>query len=238
MKLATKISGYIQAGKIVEYKTLQSLGLTTDNSLRVILSRLSKRGEIYNPRRGTYVSKDADPFWVATALAPGYISLTSALCLHHLLDEYPFTIFVASEKRYKASLGQHEIRCFKAKNYSGVEHGKYPVASVEKALADCLLHPELVGYPRICKALHDAKISKAKFIPICRNWGGAFFQRLGYLLSLLPEKDREKTSLMNSCKSSFSSNIHLSGRKKGVYSREWKIIDNIGKEVLLSWWRQ
>ncbi len=238
MKITTSLKGYIDEGKLVDFGVLNSLGLTSENSLRVTLARLVKKGEIYSPLKGLYASKGADPFWAATAIFPGYISLTSALYLRHLSDEYPFTIFVGSEKRKKLKMGNCEIHYFVAKSYGGLERGQYPVASVEKAIYDSLLHPELVGYPKITKALHFAPVTARKFISLCRNERNAFFQRLGYLLSILPGLDKEKENLLKYCRKRTKANVYLQGRKTGKYVPEWKIIDNLGKEVLLSWWEQ
>jgi predicted transcriptional regulator of viral defense system len=238
MKIATKLKEYIDEGKLVEFGVLDSLRLTSKNSLRVTLARLVKQGDIYSPLKGIYVSKTADPFWVAAAIFPGYISLTSALYLHHLTDEYPFTIFVGSERRKRLKLGNHELHYFRAKNYKGLERNQYQVASVEKVIYDSLLHPELAGYPRIAKALHSAPISARKFILLCKNEQSAFFQRLGYLLSILPNRDKEKEALLKYCEKRVKANAYLQGRKPGRYVPEWKIIDNVGKEVLLSWWEQ
>ena len=238
MKLATKLRDYIESAKLVEFSGLRSLSLTSENSLRVTLSKLVRKDEIYNPVRGVYVAKSADPFWVATALYPGYISLSSALYLHHFIDEYPFTVFIASEKRGTLRMGGHEFLYFKAKNYLEVEKGTYPVASVEKAIYDSLNHGDLVGYAMVTKALHNAPISAERFFRICRGEKGAFFQRLGYLLSILPARDREKKRLMGFCRKKIRANAYLQGRKNGRYIEEWKLVDNIGKEVLLSWWQQ
>ncbi|MCX6778580.1 MAG: hypothetical protein NT157_06930 [Candidatus Micrarchaeota archaeon] len=236
MTIANKLKQYVDRGKLVEFRVLASLSLTSDNSLRVTLSRLAKKGEIYAPARGVYVSRQADPFWVATRLFPGYVSLTTALYLHHLIDEYPFTVFVASEKRASVRLGQHEFRYFKASDYLGVERGEYPVASVEKAIRDSLNHADLVGYARIEKALYGAKMEAESFIRICGKEKSAFFQRLGYLLSILPERDSEKEKLMRYCRKRVRANAYLRGRGKGEYISEWKLVDNVGREAILSWW--
>ncbi len=238
MKITTSLKEYIDEGKLVDFGVLNSLKLTSENSLRVTLARFVKKGEIYSPLKGLYVSKRVDPFWVATAIFPGYISLTSALHLHHLSDEYPFTIFVGSEKRKKLKLGNYEVHYFVAKSYEGMERDQYQLASIEKAIYDSLLHPELVGYPKIIKALHFAPIIAGKFITLCRNERNAFFQRLGYMLSILPERDEEKERLIKYCRKRTKANVYLQGRKTGRYVSEWKIIDNMGKEVLLSWWEQ
>ena len=252
MKLATKLLAYIGSAKLVEFKVLRSLMLTSDNSQRVTLNRLVGNGSIYNPVRGIYAAKEADPFWVATVLFPGYLSLSTALYLHHLTDEYPFTIFIASEKRGTFTLGEHEMRYFKAKNYKGIRDGgvggreaEYRLASVEKALYDSLHHLELVGYGRFMKALNNADISAKRFLSLTEgeNRGSAFFQRLGYMLSLLPARDAEKEKLLKACRKKVRANAYLSGRKttkEGVYVSEWKLIDNVGgrKELVSSWWEQ
>jgi len=238
MKIATRLKEYVRKAGIAEFRVLDSLGLTSANSLRVTLNRLVKAGEFFNPARGVYVSRDADPFSVATALKPGYLSLGTALYLHHLIEEYPFTIYVASTGRGSFRLGEHELRYFKAKSYSGLVEMPYKMASVEKAICDCLLHADLVGYAKIAKALHNSKITAKEFISVSDGEGGAFFQRLGYTLSLLPARSREKNALMAHCKKKVRANAYLQGRGKGRYVPEWKLIDNVGEKVILSWWQQ
>ncbi len=240
MKLATRLLEYVDAAKLTDFRSLRSVAGTSDNSLRVTLSNLVRAGRIYGPVRGIYVSKSADPLWVATALHPGYVSLSSALYLHHLVDEYPFTVFVASDVRGAVKMGGYEFRYFKAHDYRGVEdtEGGYRAASVEKAICDSIRHGDLVGYPKVEKALFDAGISAGKFLDICSGETGAFYQRLGYMLSLLPRRDKEKERLMRFCRGKAGGNAHLVGRAGGKYIAEWKIVDNVGKEVLLSWWRQ
>ncbi|MGC8694677.1 MAG: type IV toxin-antitoxin system AbiEi family antitoxin domain-containing protein, partial [Candidatus Micrarchaeia archaeon] len=135
MKLATKIKEYIDSAKLTQFSILSSLSLTSDNSLRVILNRLVKKREIYNPIKGVYVSKNVDMFWLASQLYPGYISLSTAFYLHNLIEEFPFTIFVASNVRKTLTIGNFEFVYFKAYNYYGVERKDYLLASVEKAIS-------------------------------------------------------------------------------------------------------
>lgn len=238
MKVATRLKEYVKEAVFAEFRVLASLGIASPNTLRVTLSRLVKAGEFYNPTRGVYVSRDADPFAVATALRPGYLSLGTALYLHHLIDEYPFTIYVASGSRAAFRLGEHELRYFKAKSYSGLVEKPYKMASAEKAFYDCLLHADMVGYAKIAKALYNSEISAGKLIALSRGEGGAFFQRLGYVLSLLPKRDREKRKLMEHCRKMVRANAYLQGRSKGKYVPEWKLVDNVGEKVILSWWQQ
>src|SRR3989338_2096885 len=212
MKIATRLREYVKKAGVAEFRVLDSLELTSSNSLRVTLNRLVKEGEFYNPTKGIYVSKDADPFMVATILRPGYLSLGTALYLHHLVEEYPFTIHIASSKRGSFRLGEHELLYFKAKNYSGLVEKPYKMASVEKAVYDCLLHADLVGYAKIAKALHNSEISAKKFLSLSRGEEGAFFQRLGYILSLLPKLDKEKRKLLEHCRKMVRANAYLQGR--------------------------
>ncbi len=238
MKLTTRLLNYINEAGICQFSILRSLSLTSDNSLRVTLSKLMQSGDIYSPIKGTYIAKGADPFWAATRIYPGYLSLSSAFYIYHLMDEYPFTIFIGSEKRRTVQVGGHEFYYFKAKNYIGVNDETYPIATVEKAIYDSLIHWNLIGYTKLAAVLYQSDISSRRFIRISKGEDGAMFQRLGYLLSILPSLTKEKRKLMEFCRGKIRSNTYLSGRKHGEYIAEWKLVDNIGKGVLLSWWLQ
>ena len=216
MKLTTRIKGYIDSAKLTYFPLLASLSLTSESSLRVTLSRLAKAGEIYNPIKGTYVSKNADMFWVACQLYQGYISLSTAFYLHHLIEEFPFTVFVASNVRKSVRMGNLELVYFKARNYAGIERGDYPLASVEKAVSDSLIHLQLTSFPMLAKVLYYADIDSAKLIRLCSGEGSALFQRLGYLLSLLPKIDKEKSKLVEFCRKKIKTTAYLSGRSRGL----------------------
>ena len=235
MTLTTKVLDYIEASKIAQFSRLKTIADTTENSLRVVINKLVKQGKIYNPVRGFYVSKHADPLWVATTIYPGYISLSSAFYLYNLIDEYPFTVFIASEKRKVVTMGGQEFFYFRAKNYLGIKEDGYKVATAEKAIYDSLLHLDLVGAPMLSKALYYATIDSKTFIAISKKESNAFFQRIGYLLSILPSLDAEKKKLMLFCMKRKGTNAYLQGRKAGHYIKDWKLIDNVGKEVLLAW---
>ena len=238
MKLTTRVKGYIDAAKLTYFPLLASLSLTSENSLRVTLSRLVAAGEIYGPVKGVYVSKNADMLWVACQLYPGYISLSTAFYLHHLIEEFPFTVFIASDVRKSVQMGNLEFVYFKARNYAGVGKGEYPIASIEKALSDSLMHLPLTSFPMLAKVLFYAHIDSAKLIRLCDAGGSALFQRLGYLLSLLPKLDKEKSKLLSFCRGKVKTTAYLSGRSTGTYIPEWKVIDNVGKKVIMSWWLQ
>ena len=135
-------------------------------------------------------------------------------------------------------MGNLEFVYFKARNYAGVEKGEYPIASIEKAISDSLMHLPLTSFSMLAKVLFFAHIDSAKLIQLCDAGGSALFQRLGYLLSLLPKLNREKSKLLSFCRHKIKATVYLSGRSSGTYVPEWKIIDNVGREVILSWWQQ
>ena len=238
MTLTTRLKSYVDGAKLTDFPHLASLSLTSDNSLRVTLNRLVKNGEVYNPIKGTYVSKSANMFWVACQLHQGYISLSTAFYLHHLIEEFPFTVFVGSDVRKSIVMGNLEFVYFKARDYLGIEKGDYSIASVEKAICDSLRHSKVVSYPMLAKVLYNSNIKAARLIQLSRGENSAFFQRLGYLLSILPSLDKEKAKLLSFCRKKVKANVYLQSRNKGAYMSEWKIIDNLGKRVLLSWWQQ
>ncbi|MDE1856226.1 MAG: hypothetical protein KGH49_03260, partial [Candidatus Micrarchaeota archaeon] len=164
------------------------------------------------------------------------ISLSTAFYLHHLIEEFPFTVFVASEMRKSVQMGNLEFSYFKARNYAGVEKGEYPIASIEKAISDSLMHLPLTSFSMLAKVLFYAHIDSAKLILLCDSGGSALFQRLGYLLSLLPRLDKEKSRLLSFCRRKVKATTYLSGRGSGTYVPEWRVIDNVGKEAIMSWW--
>ena len=238
MSIASKIIEYIDSSIYSSFSVLSSLNLTSDNSLRVILSRMLKKGEINSPKKGLYASLHADPFLISTLINQGYVSLSSAYYLHGLITEYPFTIFIGSEVSESLRFGEHNLRYFIADNYKGLLNKDYRIAGVEKAVYDGLKNPGLVDYRTTLRAFfHSSKFDVGLFLRICSNEPNSFYQRLGYLLSLLPEKSSSASKLISICRKRVKSVIYLNGRSKGNYNHDWKLVDNIGSGVLLSWYQ-
>ncbi|RLJ02758.1 MAG: hypothetical protein DRP10_00055 [Candidatus Aenigmatarchaeota archaeon] len=239
MKIETKIKEYIEEAEILTFNILKDFNLTSEKSLRVILSNMVKKGTILSPKKGVYVSKNFDPFKIATMLEPGYISLTAALYYYHFISEYPFTIYIASEKIRNYKLGNYELVYFKAINFKYVDV-ENKVAFPEKAIYDSLKYYKIVPFKKTLEAIYHARnINWNNFIDLISKEKSSFFQRLGYLLSIMPKKNKKIEKIIDFCKERINkkSKIYLYGRIKGVFIKEWNIIDNLGEKELLSWWK-
>lgn len=238
MKIATKLKEYIERGEILTYEIIREFNLTSESSLRVILSNMVKKGLILSPKRGVYVSKNFDPFKVATILEPGYISLTAAFYHYNFISEYPFNIYVASKKSHEYNLGNYKLIYFPAINFKFVDL-KNKIALPEKAIYDSLKHYKIVPFKKTLEAIHHARnVNWDNFLELVSKEKSSFLQRTGYLFSLMPRKNKGIRKVINFCKKNMKeSKIYLLGREKGVFIEEWNIIDNIGEEELLSWWK-
>ncbi len=239
MKIETKIKEYIEEAEILSFDILKGFNLTSEKSLRVILSNMVKKRAILSPKKGVYVSRNFDPFKIATILEQGYISLTTAFYHYHFISEYPFTIYVASEKIRNYKLGNYELIYFKAINFKYV-NVKNKVALPEKAIYDSLKYYKIVPLKKTLEAIYHARnINWDNFMRLISEEKSSFFQRLGYLLSIMPKKNKKINEVIEFCRERIRerSKIYLYERSKGVFIKEWSLIDNLGKKELLSWWK-
>jgi len=229
----------------------------TYNHLRVLLHRLERKGWVTSVGKGTYLRLPAgsaingkvyleDPFSVALKLYKGYLAFQSALRVHGLTEHQPFTIFVATRDKSgtRNLIDQYEVRAVKlGERFTGFkETGKYVVSTVPKTFFDCFLHSEYAGgFPEVLKALHSRReMDWEEFISYFKRFASnSLCQRVGYLLSLLEETDiKIPRGTMDYLKSRVSSKTRLDHKLGGggKLNKEWLVVDNIGKEGLLSWW--
>lgn len=115
------------------------------------LNRLSKQGALIKIRRGVWAEQLTDPislFHAIPYLAPNqriYLSFTSALHLHGIIEQIPQIITCASlshTQTIKTSLGSYAIHKISSDFFFGFDWykqtGDFLVAEPEKALLDCL----------------------------------------------------------------------------------------------------
>jgi len=224
--------------------------------LYVLIDRLEKKGWITGVGKGVYLRLPAetavegkvyleDPFEVALKMYKGYLAFQSALKIHGLSEYEPFTIYIATKNKSETSplLKHYEIKAVKfGKRFTGFEkNNKYTVSTKSKTFFDCFYHPQYAGgYSEVLKSLHTAgQINWKEMEKYLEKFGSSTIcQKIGYLISLLKETEYEmppdfieylKGRIGNKTKLDFS-------QKGGSYSREWLIVDNIGKKKLLSWW--
>jgi len=130
---------------IATLELLESLRLCGRDSLKTALSRLGKAGRIVRLKRGTYsASPMRDAFACAQATYNGYLAFSSALYLHGMVSEMPFTVTVATVSTSQVKrFGQSEFRAVAlGKRAAGFERkGAYVVSTKAKTLFDCLCVP-------------------------------------------------------------------------------------------------
>jgi predicted transcriptional regulator of viral defense system len=209
----------------------------------VVLSRLVSSGKLVRVVRGLYVLPPVkDPFRLVRYLSSGYIAFYSALYVHKLADVPPTEILIATpgvtRTRVVGEVSFREVKY--GERFCGFHDGEHRVSDLPKTIYDCFHRPELGGgFPVILKAVHNSGLDPGgwgEVLAYARRFDTpAFFQRLGYLLSLLP---RPPEGVVDACRSRVGgSRVYLSGRGPGVFVREWNVVDNVGRGVLVSWMR-
>ncbi len=236
--------------KVIFLETIEAWNLTDKKTLLSIISKMVKKSWLIRLRRGVYLITEPniknveDPFIIAPYVFPGYVAFSSALYLHKLTDMYPFEIYVATRNESGTKkFGQFTFRgiAIKKRHKGSGRKGNYIVSSIPKTLYDCLKYPELAGgFEDVLEALYSANLTKKEWDMLLfyakEFEKNAFFQRLGYLLELLPKKNENINRVIGICAKKVKSKIYLYKRKNGKYNKKWKIVDDIGKEMLISWW--
>ncbi|MEK6715276.1 MAG: type IV toxin-antitoxin system AbiEi family antitoxin domain-containing protein [Candidatus Omnitrophota bacterium] len=126
-------------------------GKTLSNSIQT-LNHLEKKGIILKISRGVWAldigNEKISPYSVIPFLLPSqrvYLSFTSALHLHDIIEQIPQTITLASishSKTIATKLGVFHIHRIAPSFFKGFnwyrDSGKFLIAEPEKALIDCL----------------------------------------------------------------------------------------------------
>ncbi len=143
---------------------LESLQLCDKNTLKTTLSRLNTSGKIIRLKRGVYSTNPMkDAFACAQSTFNGYLGFTSALYIHKLITEVPFTITVVTlwDSGTKA-FGQYLFKAVSLKEKAiGVEtKGSYFVSTRVKTLFDCIYLPRYaVEEEKLIEAFRQAKLT-------------------------------------------------------------------------------
>lgn len=208
-------------------------------SIRDVLSSLTRKGYIYRVKRGLYLRCElphkpviANPGKLALAIYDGYLAFSSAL--HHwgLIEYEPFTIFVATRsKGGKRNVGEYTFQAVSiGKKAAGMvyDNGVY-VSSLEKTLFDCIYKPQHAGgYALVARAIEDAKPDWNELGHWLEKLGTESLRRRGgYLLS--KTKNAPKWLLKRVMpKEGTKVWLDPSGKRKGKYAKRWCVIDNVG----------
>lgn len=130
---------------IAPLDVLASISPASRGTLLATLCRLAREKRVVRLKRGVYsVAPIRDGYAAAQAKFGGYIAFSSALRLHGLISEEPFTITVATPVVSKAvRAGNLEFRAvaLKERAVGSVKVGAHEVSSRAKTLFDCLYLP-------------------------------------------------------------------------------------------------
>ncbi len=155
-------------GGIASLDVLMSLRICGSSTLKTTISRLNKTDRIIHLKRGTYSSNPIrDAFLCAQSTFNGYLGFSSALYLHGLITELPFTISVVTAgKSGKKQMGEYQFKAISLKEKAvGFEKiGNKVVSSRAKTLFDCLYLPEYsIERQKLIGAYRDAGLSKKEW---------------------------------------------------------------------------
>ncbi len=224
---------------------------TTRQVVRNVLSRLAKKGRIKRIKKGVYLLvpfRFRDYGQHEFSLLPlftkeYYISFWSALYFWSLTEQLPRTIYAAVRKSVKTR-DFEEVR-YRFVKLSGryffgfeeieIQGANVTIASKEKTILDCLLHPEHCGgLGEVAKALRDywGDMDWGRLRQYLEKMNNsAVERRLLYIISWL----KLKGPLSGFAKKKFAGFRKLCpGAGKGKYDREFGLIINVdlGDEML------
>ncbi len=220
------------------------------HQINKICHSLSSKGYLHRLKKGVYLIQKKpsdlplikDPYKIALALFKGYIAFSSALRVYNLLDYAPFTIFVVTvNKSREKRVGEYTFKAVAmGKRAVGLTYynGIY-ISTISKTFFDCFYKPQYCGgYSVITKAINDVELDWDEFIMYFGFASDSLCQRTGYVLELMEGETGNKIPALDHLRKRVKNNTKLvpSGKAGGKYIKEWKVLDNLGKENILSWW--
>lgn len=167
------------------------IGLNRSNANRIV-QRMRAKGLVESVERGKYVPVEdldsLDIYEIATNLTgPSYLAFWSALHFHHMTDQVPRKVFLATTRRKRDTTIRGQMIVFVTltpRMFFGYERiGPTLISDREKTVIDSLRHPDHSGgishiYDSIPEDLNTDRI--AEYCAIAGST--AIASRLGYLL--------------------------------------------------------
>ncbi|MCD6484251.1 MAG: hypothetical protein J7L47_03970 [Candidatus Odinarchaeota archaeon] len=252
-KMEQFVLKFISGLDIITIEDLHELFPELSNiQINKICSQLASKGYLYRLKKGIYIINEEpssvpiikDPYRICQILFGGYIGFSSALRIYDLLPYEPFTIFtITKNKSREYTIGEYIFKAIAMGDKAiGMTHyrGIY-VSTLEKTFFDCLYKPQYCGgYSTITQALYESKINWDNFITYFDFASPSLCQRSGYVLEILKrETDLNiPERILQYLKSRIKNKTKLipTGKSVGKYVKDWLLLDNLGKENILSWW--
>ncbi|MBI4162877.1 MAG: hypothetical protein HY513_04285 [Candidatus Aenigmarchaeota archaeon] len=235
----------------VKFETIKTWGIASNGTMKVVMHNLVKKGYFQRIKKGVYIAKKPgeppllDALYIAENIYKGYLAFSTALFIHKLAEELPFSIYIATKyASYQRTEGAYKIKAVAMGNrlLGTTKVDDYNVSTMPKTIYDCFHLPQYSGgYPNILKAVFNAKMNEKqwkefmRYVEKFRSY--AFCQRTGYMLSLLKKETKINIpdSVINFMEAQVKYDVAL-GNGKGNYIKKWNLTDSLGRGKLLSWW--
>ena len=239
----------LEPGNIYDAQLIKNIIPIKKETLRILLSRLVKKGWLTRLKKGIYEVNFpdgktlTDPFLTALNIFGGYLGFSSALYVYGAMDEYPSTVYVCTLKKSALKIYDKNIE-IKAvalgKRATGMVYLKnYFISSKGKTLYDCFYMPEYSGgYSNILAAIPRLKLSRYDwkvFLFYLQKFGnGSLSRKIGFMLELLNSSvknavPQELLKELNVGKQI----IKLGGGDHGKFIKKWGIVNYIPEKDLL-----
>jgi predicted transcriptional regulator of viral defense system len=227
------------------------------HELNRLASSLASKGFLHRVRRGLYLVQPepskrpviADPLALGQALFGGYIGFSSALRVWGLLEYEPFTVFcVTRDLSRQARIGEYLFRAVAmGRRAYGTTFSKgVYVSTPAKTVFDCFVKPQYAGgYSKVAAAVHECSGMKGprfdwrELLAYFDDASPSLCARAGYVLDVIRrEAGGIPAHVVSDLRGRVGNNTRLvpGGPSAGRYAREWKVLDNLGRENLMSWW--
>jgi len=243
----------IQHTNVIDHAFIQELFPTyTTQKINKLCHQLLTKGYLYPIKRGAYIVNTTpsdkpliqNPFQIASYIHQGYLGFSSALRIYDLISYEPFTIFIItpeiSEERHLGEYLFKTVAMGKKATGASYTNGVY-VSTLEKTLFDCMYKPQYAGgYQEILHVLETIKrLDWSQLLTFFKRFASnALFQRSGYLFDVAKEHNliHPPSSFLKDFRKHIGNTTKLVPGKpsKGTYIRQWKLIDNLGVQALLS----
>ncbi len=239
-----KVLDELARRKVFSVEEAERISGVDKNILKVILSRLEKKGWVERIEKGKYMviplgarkgEYTLNEFVIGSLLVnPSAIAYWSALNYHGLTEQIPATVFVQTTSRKKKQKLEifgvrYRIVRVKKEKFFGIERVwieefQVNVTDREKTIVDCLDKPEHCGgVIEVAKALKHGEFDFEKLSEYAIKIGNSgVVRRLGYLCDVLglqinlPEVKAKNYLLLDPTMP-----------KKGETNGRWRLIINL-----------
>jgi predicted transcriptional regulator of viral defense system len=244
---------------LIDLDTIQRLAGLDRNSARILATRLVKKGWLARIRRGVYQFVPAqmggyerqDWFMILQAVrAPYYLSFLAAAYHYGLTPQRPTLAQIATPRRIRARyatpehgieqvvIGEERFFGMREETRDGLT---ITIADPEKAAIDCLdAVNKCGGIMEVARIVQRAarRLDVTTLVDYAMRVGTkSLSQRLGHLLELagVDAEGRALRRLHASLgrRRAYLASVSMYGRK-GSFVPRWGLIDNVGRDRLLS----